>query len=103
MSLKEINKYNAEAKEKWGNTTEYKEHEEKSKNITKQEFEDINDRFMNIFSEIGKLKDLSVEDEKVQGKIKQLHDLHTGFFVSFSISWKTFADIFAFLLSIILH
>jgi hypothetical protein len=27
---------------------------------------------MNIFSEIGKLKDLSVEDEKVQGKIKEL-------------------------------
>ena len=27
---------------------------------------------MNIFSEIGKLKDLSVEDEKVQEKIKQL-------------------------------
>ena len=62
----------AEAKEKWGNTNEYKEYEEKSKNRTKQEFEDINDRFMNIFSEIGKLKDLSVEDEKVQGKIKEL-------------------------------
>ena len=72
MNVKEINNYYAEAREKWGNTSEYKEHEAKSKNRTKQEFEDINDRFMNIFSEIGKLKYLSVEDEKVQGKIKEL-------------------------------
>ena len=72
MNVKEINNYYAKAREKWGNTSEYKEYEAKSKNRTKQEFEDINDRFMNIFFEIGKLKDLSVEDEKVQGKIKQL-------------------------------
>lgn len=72
MNIKEINNYYAEAREKWGNTSEYKEYEAKSKNRTKQEFEDINDRFMNIFSEIGKLKNLSVEDEKVQGKIKEL-------------------------------
>ena len=72
MNVKEINNYYAEAREKWGNTSEHKEYEAKSKNRTKQEFEDINDRFMNIFSEIGKLKDLSVEDEKVQGKIKEL-------------------------------
>lgn len=72
MNVKEINNYYAEAREKWGNTSEYKEYEAKSKNRTKQEFEDINDRFKNIFSEIGKLKDLSVEDEKVQGKIKEL-------------------------------
>ena len=72
MNVKEINNYYAEAREKWGNTSEYKEYEAKSKNRTKQEFEDINDRFMNIFSEIGKLKDVSVEDEKVQGKIKEL-------------------------------
>ena len=72
MNVKEINNYYAEAREKWGNTSENKEYEAKSKNRTKQEFEDINDRFMNIFSEIGKLKDLSVEDEKVQVKIKEL-------------------------------
>ena len=77
MNLKKINKYNAEAKEKWGNTSKYKEYEEKSKNRSKQEAEDINDRFMNIFSEIGKLKDLSVKDEKVQEKIKELQQFIT--------------------------
>ena len=75
MNLKEINKYNAEAKEKWGNTSKYKEYEEKSKNRSKQEAEEINDRFMNIFSEIGKLKVLSVEDEKVKEKIKELQQI----------------------------
>ena len=81
MNVKEINNYYAEAREKWGNTSEYKEYEAKSKNRTKQEFEDINDRFMNIFSEIGKLKDLSVEDEKVQGKIKELQQFISDNFI----------------------
>ena len=78
MNVKEINNYYAEAREKWGNTSEYKEYEAKSKNRTKQEFEDINDRFINIFSEIGKLKYLSVEDENVQGKVKKLQQFITA-------------------------
>ena len=67
-----FNQYSAEVKEKWGNTSQYKEYEEKNKNRTKQEFENMNDRFMNIFEELGDLKNLSVEDEKVQEKIKEL-------------------------------
>lgn len=74
MDLKKINQYTDEAKEKWGNTIQYKENEEKCKNRTKQEFEDINDRFMNIFSELSEVKHLSVEDEKVQEKIKLLQE-----------------------------
>lgn len=66
------NKYYAETKEKWGNTNEYKEYEEKSKSRTKQEFEDINDRLMNVFTELGTLKHLSLEDKKVQEKIEAL-------------------------------
>ncbi len=77
MDLKKIDKYLDEAKGKWGNTSEYKEYEEKNKNRTKQEFEDINDRFMNVFSELGELKCLSVEDQIVQIKIKELQDFIT--------------------------
>lgn len=69
--------FNNEVKEKWGNTNQYKEYEEKSKNKTKQEFENINDRFMSIFIELSSLKDLSVEDEKVQEKIKLLKEFIT--------------------------
>ena len=77
MNVKEINNYYAEAREKWGNTSEYKEYEKKSENRTKQEFGEINNRFMNIFSELGKLKHLAIEDEKVQGKIKELQQFIT--------------------------
>ena len=66
-----------EAKEKWGNTSEYKEYEKKSENITEQESQEINNRFMNVFSELGKLKHLAIEDEKVQGKIKELQQFIT--------------------------
>jgi len=68
----EFNQYYAETKEKWGNTSRYKEYEEKYKNRTKQEFENINDKFMNIFTELGALKHLPAEDENVQEKIKEL-------------------------------
>ena len=77
MDLKKFDKYLDETKEKWGNTSEYKEYKEKSENKTKQEFEDINDRFMNIFSEFGELKHLSIEDGKVQEKIKKLQQFIT--------------------------
>ena len=66
------NEYYAETKEKLGNTNEYKEYEEKSKSRTKQEFENINDKLMNVFTELGTLRYLSVEDEKVQEKVEKL-------------------------------
>ena len=75
--IEKDNEYFAEAKEKWGNINQYKEYERKSKNRTKQEIEDINNRFMNIFLEIGVLKYLSVEDEKVQEKIQVLKEFIT--------------------------
>jgi len=73
----EFNQYYAETKEKWGNTSQYKECKEKNKNRTNQEFENINDRFMNIFEELGALKNLPAEDEKVQEKIKTLKEFIT--------------------------
>lgn len=74
---KEINQYSTEAKEKWGNTELYKEYEEKSKNKTKKELENINNTFMQMFAEIGTLKHLSVEDKKVQEKIKEIKEFIT--------------------------
>ena len=73
----EYNCYSNEVKEKWSNTNQYKEYEEKSKNRTKQEFENINSELMNIFSELGALKHLSVEDEKVQEKVRLLQEFIT--------------------------
>lgn len=73
----EFNQYANEVKEKWSNTSEYEEFKQKSKNKSEQELESINNKFMNIFKEIGTLKHLSIEDEKVQEKIKSLQKFIT--------------------------
>ena len=75
--MAEINQYSEEAKEKWEKTSQYKKYEEKSKNRTKEEMKNINEKFMKIFSELGDLKSLSVEDKKVQDKIKLLQKFIT--------------------------
>lgn len=72
----EFNQYANEVKEKWGNTIQYEEY--KNKNRSKQELESIKNRFMNIFKELGTLKHLSIEDEKVQEKIKSLQEFITN-------------------------
>ncbi len=76
----EFNQYANEVKEKWGNTSQYEEY--KIRNRSRQELEGINNRFMNIFTELGSLKHLSVEDEKVQEKIKSLQEFITDNYYS---------------------
>lgn len=74
----EYNQYAHEIKEKWSDTSQYKEFEQKNKNKSEQELESINDRFMSVFTDLGALKHLSVDDEKVQEKIKLLQDFITN-------------------------
>ena len=73
----EFNNYADEVKERWGNTNQCKEYEQKNKNRSKQELENIQDKFMSIFAELGALKHVLVEDEKVQEKIKALQKFIT--------------------------
>lgn len=73
----EIETYKAEAKEKWGNTTAYKEYAEKAKNKTDKDFADNADRLMEIFAELGTLKESSPASETAQAKIKSLQDFIT--------------------------
>ena len=77
MEINNYNNYSFEAKEKWENTEEYKEFERKNKDRTKQEFEKINEKLMNVFIELGKMKTVSVQDKKVQDKIQNLKDFIT--------------------------
>jgi len=76
MDLDEINEYEIEAKERWGNTDQYKEFERKNK--SKQENEENVKKLMKLFAEIGMLKNLSVEDKEVQEKIKELQEFITS-------------------------
>ena len=45
--------YTAEARERYGNTVAYKEHEQKTKNYTKEKWAEANDGLMAIFAEFA--------------------------------------------------
>ena len=51
-----INNYESEARARWGNTDAYREHEQKTKNYTKEKWEEANDGLMAIFAEFAALK-----------------------------------------------
>ena len=46
-----MNRYENEARERYGNTAAYKEHEQKTKNYTKEKWAEANDGLMAIFAE----------------------------------------------------
>ena len=50
------NKYEAEARERWGGTEAYREHEHKTKNYTKEKWAEANDGLMAIFAEFATCK-----------------------------------------------
>ena len=48
--------YLAEARERYGNTAAYREHEQKTKNYTKEKWAEANDGLMAIFAELAACK-----------------------------------------------
>ena len=49
--------YSAEARERWGDTSAYREHEGKTKHYTKEKWAEVNDGMMAIFSEFAACKE----------------------------------------------
>lgn len=49
--------YENEARERWGNTAAYREHEQRTKNYTKEDWAGANDGLMAIFAEFAMCKD----------------------------------------------
>lgn len=68
----ELEQYCAETKEKWGHTDAYKEYEQKHSDSS-----DKTDELMQIFAEIGKIKNLSPDCEEAQKLIKKLQNFIT--------------------------
>ena len=68
----EIAQYQAEAKAKWGDTQAYREYEQKQERG--HPFDETAPHMMNLFSEIGTLRQLSPADKTVQKKIRDLQD-----------------------------
>ena len=48
--------YETEARERWGNTDAYREHEQKTKNYTNEKWAEANDGLMAIFAEFAVCK-----------------------------------------------
>lgn len=80
FDTKKIDEYSKRAKEQWGQTPEYKEFEEKSKNRTANEEKGMMKDFMQLFVEFGQLTSLEPADEKVQLQVKKLQDYITEHF-----------------------
>ena len=53
--------YETEARERWGNTVAYREHEQKTKNYTKEKWAEANDGLMVIFAEFAACKQNGTE------------------------------------------
>ena len=84
FDTRKIDEYTKRAKEQWGQTAEYKEFEEKTKNWTKDDEAAVANEFMQIFVEFGKMKEMNPADEPVQLQVRKLQDYITEHFYTCS-------------------
>ena len=75
-------KYDFEICERWGNTDAYREHEQKTKNYTKEKWAEINAVMMSIFAEFGSCKNsgASADSAEVQELVAKLQAYITEFY-----------------------
>ena len=60
--------YETEVRERYGNTASYREHEQKTKNYTKEKWAEANDGLMAIFAEFAACKDSGVSADSVEAQ-----------------------------------
>ena len=61
--------YETEARERYGNTVAYKEHEVKTKNYTKEKWAEANDGLMVIFAEFAACKNSGVSSDSDEAQV----------------------------------
>ena len=66
--------YNTEARERYGGTAAFREHEQKTKNYTKEKWAEANDGLMAIFAEFAACKDsgASADSTEAQALVAKL-------------------------------
>ena len=69
-----MQKYENEARSRWGNTDAYREHEQKTKNYAKEKWADANDGLMAIFAEFSVCKQsgASADSNETQALVAKL-------------------------------
>ena len=60
--------YETEARERWSETAAYREHEQKTKNYTKEKWAEANDGLMAIFAEFAACKDSGVSADSAEAQ-----------------------------------
>ena len=67
--MKTIEKsYSKESFERWGNTDAYREHEQKTKNYTKEKWAEANDGLMAIFAEFAACKESGARADSAEAQ-----------------------------------
>ena len=61
-------KYETEVYSRWGNTGAYREHEQKTKNYTKEKWAEANDGLMAIFAEFAACKDSGASADSLEAQ-----------------------------------
>ena len=77
FDTKKMDEYAAQAKASWGATPAYHEYEQKSKGRTPAENRELGERMMEIFAEIGAVKNEDPASEQAQALIRKLRDFIT--------------------------
>ena len=60
--------YEAEVRKRYGNTEAYKEHEQKTKNYTKEKWAEANDGLMAIFAEFAECKNSGASTDSAEAQ-----------------------------------
>ena len=60
--------YSAEAQERWSNTNAYREHEQKTRNYSKEKWAEANDGLMAIFAEFAACKESGVSADSAEAQ-----------------------------------
>ena len=63
-----MNDYKIESRSCWGNTDAYREHEQKTKNYTKEKWTEVNDGLMAIFAEFASVKDSGMSADSIEAQ-----------------------------------
>ena len=60
--------YKTEARSRWGKTDAFREHEQKTKNYTKEKWAEVNNGLMAIFAEFAALKNSSASADSAEAQ-----------------------------------
>lgn len=80
FNTEKLQVYAEQAKAAWGNTPQYKEFEQRRKNISKKDEEKITEGLMAIFYEFGTLRTVEADTKEAQEQVKKLQDFITDHF-----------------------